>query len=126
MRKRKKKSIVNIKIMIKLRDQLNLNNLLKLNDIIIKQLDLIFANDIHLKQISQLIHFELFKNVDSNIINFKNRIQIILTLKNNTLLNTLKIHMSQRFVHRKRFSICFNCLSNQDFIKKNSTLNKQL
>jgi hypothetical protein len=73
----KKKAIIDAKIMIKSRDNLESNSSLKFNDTIIERQE----NDIYLKQIFQFDHFQLIKNVDIAIINFKNKIKFALISK---------------------------------------------
>jgi hypothetical protein len=73
----KKKAIINAKIMIKSRNNLESNSSLKFNDTIIERQE----NDIYLKQIFQSDHFQLIKNIDIATISFKNKIRLALTSK---------------------------------------------
>jgi hypothetical protein len=73
----KKKAIIDAKIMIKSRDNLESNSSLKFNDTIIERQE----NDIYLRQISQSDHFQLIKDVDIATINFKEKIKLALISK---------------------------------------------
>ncbi len=73
----KEKAIVDDKIMIKSRDDLDSNFSLKFNDTIIE----LQENVIYLKQISQSNYLQLIKIVDFIIINFKDKIKLALTSK---------------------------------------------
>jgi hypothetical protein len=73
----KEKIIVNAKIMIKFRNDLDSNFLLKFNDTIIERQ----KKNIYLKQIAQFDHFQFVKIVDFIIISFKNKIKIALISK---------------------------------------------
>jgi hypothetical protein len=73
----KKKAIIDAKIMIKSRDNLESNSSLKFNDTIIECQE----NDIYLRQIFQSDHFQLIKDVDIAIINFRNKIRLALISK---------------------------------------------
>jgi hypothetical protein len=90
----KKKAIIDAKIMIKSRNNLESNSSLKLNDIIIERQE----NDIYLKQISQSDHFQLIKNINIAIINFKDKIKLALTSK--------KQYVTQRARDAYVVSIC--------------------
>ncbi len=81
--KRKKQTIVETKIMIKSRDELESTeaNSLKFNDTIIKRLDSNDSNNIHFNQISQLDYLQLIQNVESSIINSRSKIRIKLSSK---------------------------------------------
>jgi hypothetical protein len=70
----KEKAIVDVKIMIKSRNDLVLNTSLKFNDTIIERQE----KNIYFKQISQFDHLQLIKIVDSIIINFRDKIKIVL------------------------------------------------
>jgi hypothetical protein len=73
----KKKAIIDVKIMFKSRDNLESNSSLKFNDTIIERQE----NDIYLRQIFQFDHFQLIKEINIAIINFKNKIKIALISK---------------------------------------------
>jgi hypothetical protein len=73
----KEKAIVNVKIMIKSRNDLNSNFSLKFYDTVIKRQE----NDIYLKQISQFDHFQLIQIIDIAIINSKDKIRFALISK---------------------------------------------
>jgi hypothetical protein len=73
----KKKAIIDAKIMIKSRNNLELNSSLKFNDTIIERQE----NDIYLRQISQFDHFQLIKDVDIAIISSENKIRLALISK---------------------------------------------
>jgi hypothetical protein len=72
-----KNTIINAKIMIKSRDNLDSNVSLKFNDTIIERQE----NDVYFKQCSQFDHLQLIKTVDFTIINSRNKINIVLTSK---------------------------------------------
>jgi hypothetical protein len=90
----KKKAIIDAKIMIKSRNNLESNSSLKFNDTIIERQE----NDIYLRQISQFDHFQLIKNIDIAIINFRNKIRLALISK--------KQYMTQRARDTYVASIC--------------------
>ncbi len=73
----KEKTIVDAKIMIKSRNNLDSNASLKFNDMIIERQE----NDIYLSQFSQFDHLQLIKTIDSTIISLRNKIKIALTSK---------------------------------------------
>jgi hypothetical protein len=73
----KKKAIIDVKIMIKSRNNLESNFSLKFNDTIIERQ----KNDIYLRQISQSDHFQLIKDIDIAIINFRNKIKFAIISK---------------------------------------------
>jgi hypothetical protein len=73
----KKKAITDAKIMIKSRNNLESNFSLKFNDTIIERQE----NDIYLRQIFQFDHFQLIKDIDIAIINFKDKIRLALISK---------------------------------------------
>jgi hypothetical protein len=73
----KEEAIVNVKYMIKLRDDFDSNSSLKFNDTVIERQE----NDIYLKQIVQFNHFQSIKIVNFTIINFENKIKLALTSK---------------------------------------------
>jgi hypothetical protein len=90
----KKKAIIDAKIMIKSRNNLESNFSLKFNDTIIERQE----NDIYLKQISQSDHLQLIKNVDITIISSKSKIRSALTSK--------KQYVAQRARDAYVVSIC--------------------
>jgi hypothetical protein len=90
----KEKAIVDDKIMIKSRDDLDSNFSLKFNDTIIE----LQENVIYLKQISQSNYLQLIKIVDFIIINFKDKIKLALTSK--------KRYVAQRARETYIVSIC--------------------
>jgi hypothetical protein len=90
----KEKAIIDAKIMSKSRNNLESNSSLKFNDTIIKRQQ----NDIYLRQISQFNHFQLIKNINIAIINFKNKIRFALTSK--------KQYVTQRACDAYVASIC--------------------
>jgi hypothetical protein len=90
----KKKAITDAKIMIKSRNNLKSNSSLKFNDTIIERQE----NDIYLRQISQIDHFQLIKDIDIAIINFKDKIKLALTSK--------KQYVTQRARDAYVVSIC--------------------
>jgi hypothetical protein len=71
------KAIVDVKIMIKFRNDFDSKSSLKFNDTIIERQD----NDIYLRQISQFKHLQLIQNINIAIINFRNKIKLALILK---------------------------------------------
>jgi hypothetical protein len=73
----KEKAIIDAKIMIKSRDNLESNSSLKFNDTIIERQE----NDIYLRQISQSDHLQLIKDVDIATISFKSKIKFALISK---------------------------------------------
>jgi hypothetical protein len=73
----KEKAIVDVKIMTKLRKDLDSNCSLKFNDMIIERQE----NDIYLRQIFQLNHFQLIKIVDFIIIILRDKIKFALISK---------------------------------------------
>ncbi len=68
----KEKAIVDAKIMIKSRNNLDSNASLKFNDTIIERQE----NDIYLNQLSQFDHLQLIETVDSTITSSRNKIRI--------------------------------------------------
>jgi hypothetical protein len=64
----KEKTIVDVKIIIKFRNDFDSNSFLKFNDTIIKH----HEHDIYLRQIFQFNHFQLIQNIDIAIINSRN------------------------------------------------------
>ncbi len=73
----KEKTIVDAKIMIKSRDDLDSIFSLKINDTVIERQE----NGIYLKQIVQFDHFQFVKIVDFIIIRFRNKIKLVLISK---------------------------------------------
>jgi hypothetical protein len=96
----KEKTIVNAKIMIKSRNDLDLNSSLKFNDTVIERQE----NDIYLRQIAQSDYLQLVKIVDFIIINFKDKIKIALISK--------KQYVAQRV---REAYIAFICQSKTSF-----------
>ncbi len=72
-----KKTIIDVKIMTKSRNHLDLDFSLKFNDTIIERQE----NDIYLRQISQSDHLQLIQNVDIAIISSKDKVRFALTSK---------------------------------------------
>ncbi len=70
--------------MIKSRDNFDSNFSLKFNDTIIERQEI----DIYLRQIFQFYHFQLIKDIDIVIINFKSKIKLALISK--------KLYVTQR------------------------------
>jgi hypothetical protein len=75
----KKKAIIDVKIMIKSRNNLDSNSSLKFNDTIIERQE--NDIDIYLKQISQSEHLQLVQNVDIAITDSKSKIRFALISK---------------------------------------------
>ncbi len=73
----KNKAIIDVKIMIKSRDNFESNFSLKFNDTIIERQE----NDIYLRQILQSDHLQQIKDVDITTINFKDKIKLALISK---------------------------------------------
>jgi hypothetical protein len=73
----KKKAIIDVKIMIKSRDNLDSNFSLKFNDTIIERQE----NDIYLRQISQSDHLQLIQNVDIAITSSRDKIRLAIISK---------------------------------------------
>jgi hypothetical protein len=73
----KERTIVDLKIMIKFRNNFDSNSSLKFNDTIIERQE----NDIYLRQIVQFDHFHSIKIVDFTIINFRSKVKLALILK---------------------------------------------
>jgi hypothetical protein len=73
----KNKTIIVVKIIIKSLNNLESNSSLKFNDTIIERQE----NDIYLKQIFQSDHFQLIKDFDIVIINFRDKIKLTLISK---------------------------------------------
>jgi hypothetical protein len=73
----KNKAIIDAKIIIKSRNNLESNSSLKFNDTIIERQE----NDIHLRQISQSDHLQQIKDVDIATISSKDKIRFALTSK---------------------------------------------
>ncbi len=118
-----KKTIINVKIMIKSRDCFNSNSSLKFNDTIIERQE----NDIYFRQISQFDHFQLIQNVDIAITSSRNKIRLALISK--------KQYVTQRARSAYVASICQSKASFDLFFaaqlieissKNITTLNKRL
>jgi hypothetical protein len=73
----KEKAIIDAKIIIKSRDNLDSNFPLKFNDTIIERQE----NDIYFKQISQFDHFQLIQHINIAIISSRDRIKLALISK---------------------------------------------
>jgi hypothetical protein len=73
----KKKAIIDAKIMIKSRNNLDSNSSLKFNDTIIERQE----NDIYLRQFSQFDHLQSIQNIDIVIISSKDKIKLALISK---------------------------------------------
>jgi hypothetical protein len=119
----KEKTIINIKIIIKSRNCLDLNFSLKFNDTIIKRQE----NDIYFRQISQFDHFQLIQNVNIAITSSKDKIRFALISK--------KQYVTQRARNAYVTSICQSKASFDLFFaaqlievssKNITTLNKRL
>jgi hypothetical protein len=103
------KAIVDVKIMTKLRDDLDSNSSLKLNDTVIEPQE----NDIYLRQISQSDHLQLIQNINIAIINSRCKIRFALISKEQ--------HVTQRA--REAYVACQNNDS-ETIKKKKSTFPK--
>jgi hypothetical protein len=73
----KKKAIIDVKIMIKSRDKLDLNFSLKFNNTIIERQE----NDIYFRQISRSDHLQLIQNINIAITSFRSKIRLALISK---------------------------------------------
>jgi hypothetical protein len=76
-----KKAIHSAKIMIKTREQLISNNLLKFNDIKIERLDWIDQKIIYYKQETHIQDIQLIQSIESIITNARDKVRIKLILK---------------------------------------------
>jgi hypothetical protein len=75
---KKKKTIIEAKIMTKSREKLDSKNLIKFNDTIITRLE---NDDIYLNQITQSNHLQSIKKINVDTINSRNVIRLDLTSK---------------------------------------------
>jgi hypothetical protein len=73
----KEKAIIDVKIMIKSRNDLDSNFSLKFNDTVIERQE----NDIYVRQIAQFDHLQSIKIFDFIIISFRNKIKFALISK---------------------------------------------
>jgi hypothetical protein len=119
----KEKAIIDAKIMIKSRDNLESNSSLKFNNTIIERQE----NDIYLRQILQFDHFQLIQSVDIAITSSKDKIRFALTSKEQ--------YVTQRARNAYVASICQSKASFDLFLavqlieissKNITTLNKRL
>ncbi len=92
---KKKKAIVEVKIMIKSREKLDSKNSIKFNDTIITRLE---NDDIYLNQITQSEHLQSIKKINVDTINSRDVIRLDLTLK--------KQYVTQRTRDAYLASIC--------------------
>jgi hypothetical protein len=119
----KKKAIIDVKIMIKSRDNLESNSSLKFNDTIIERQE----NNIYLKQISQFDHFQLIKNIDIAIINFKNKIKLALISKKQYVTQWARdAYIASICQLETSFDLSFAAQSIEISSKNITTLNKRL
>jgi hypothetical protein len=119
----KKKAIIDVKIMIKSRDNLESNFSLKFNDTIIERQ----KNDICLKQLSQFDHLQLIKNVDIAIINFKDKIKLALISKKQYVAQRVRdAYVVSICQFETSFDLSFAAQSIEISSKNITTLNKRL
>ncbi len=111
----KKKAIIDAKIMIKSRNNLESNFSLKFNDTIIERQE----NDIYLRQIFQSDYFQLIKDIDIAIINFKDKIKFALISK--------KQYVTQRARDAYVVSICqFETSFDLSFVVQSSRFRQKI
>jgi hypothetical protein len=119
----KKKAIIDAKIMIKSRDNLESNSSLKFNDIIIEHQE----NDIYLRQISQFDHFQLIKDIDIAIINFKSKIRFALISKKQYVTQRARdAYVASICQFETSFDLSLAAQSIEISSKNITTLNKRL
>ncbi len=119
----KKKAIIDAKIMIKSRNNLESNSSLKFNDTIIERQE----NDIYLKQIFQFDHLQLIKDIDIAIINFRNKIRFALISKKHYVAQRARdAYVASICQLETSFDLSFVVQSIEISSKNITTLNKRL
>jgi hypothetical protein len=119
----KKKTIIDVKIMIKSRDHFDSNSSLKFNDTIIECQE----NDIYLRQISQSDHLQLIQNVDIAIISFRNKVRLALISKKQYVTQkTRNAYVASICQSKASFDLSFAAQSIEISSRDITTLNKRL
>jgi hypothetical protein len=119
----KKKAIIDAKIMIKSRNNLESNSSLKFNDTIIERQE----NDIYLRQIFQFDHFQFIKDVDIATINFKHKIRLALISKKQYVVQRARdAYVASICQFETSFDLSFAAQSIEISSKNITTLNKRL
>ncbi len=119
----KKKTIIDAKIMIKSRNNLESSSLLKFNNTIIERQE----NDIYLRQIFQSDHLQLIKDIDIAIINFRDKIRFALISKKQYVTQRARdAYVAFICQFETSFDLSFAVQSIEISSKNITTLNKRL
>jgi hypothetical protein len=119
----KKKTIIDVKIMIKSRDHLDSNSSLKFNDTIIERQE----NDSYFRQISQFDHFQLIQNVDIAIISSRSKVRLALISKEQYVIQRArKAYVASICQSKASFDLSFAAQSIEVSSENITTLNKRL
>jgi hypothetical protein len=121
----KKKAIINVKIMIKSRNNLDSNFSLKFNDTIIERQE--NDSDIYLRQISQFEHLQLIQNVDIAITSSKEKIRFALISKEQYVTQRARnAYVASICQSKASFDLSFAVQSIEISSENITTLNKRL
>jgi hypothetical protein len=117
------KAIVDAKIMIKFRNDLDSKSSLKFNDTIIERQ----KNDIYLSQISSFDHFQLIKIADFIIISFRDKIRLALISKKQYIAQRARdAYVASICQFETSFDLSLAAQSIEILSKNITTLNKRL
>jgi hypothetical protein len=121
----KNKAIIDVKIMTKLRDNLDSNSSLKFNDTIIERQE--NDIDIYLRQISQSEHLQLIQNVNIAITSSKDKIRFALISKEQYVTQRARsAYVASICQSKASFDLSFAAQSIEISSKNITTLNKRL
>jgi hypothetical protein len=119
----KEKAIIDAKIMIKSRDNLESNSSLKFNDTIIERQE----NDIYLRQISQSDHLQLIQSVDIAITSSRDKIRFALISKEQYVTQRARnAYVASICQSKASFDLSFVAQSIEVSSENITTLNKRL